>query len=91
MKIFKEDYLARDEGIMSVKLELGVLSTLRHTNIVKMMTHGSDGVIQKPSGQVIKNLVYIIFEYVKRSFSMVSGIGEDASRYLFNQLLNVLD
>jgi len=71
------------------------MTNLNHQNIVGLYGYGQDGVVQKPSGRVIKNLTYIVMEYVKGDllFDFVKdfgGIGEEKSRNLMNQMVNTL-
>ena len=40
------------------------MSNIDHSNVVNIIAYGSDGVVSKPSGRKIKNLVYIVLEYV---------------------------
>ena len=37
---------------------------MKNKNIVKLVDYGTDGLIVKPSGKVIKGIVYITMEYV---------------------------
>ena len=68
---------------------------LDHKNINKIIGYGSDGKIVKPSGREITNLVYIILEYVPGGlfFDLCQaggGMGEDAGRYFFEQIGEVV-
>lgn len=59
------------------------------------MGYGSDGYVKKPSGREIKNLVYIMLEYIQGGLlfdvcQTMSGMGEDAGRYFLNQMVDVL-
>lgn len=40
------------------------MKNLDHHGIVKLIDHGTDGRVVKPSGRVLENLVYIVMEYV---------------------------
>ena len=49
----------------------------------------------KPSGREIKNLVYILLEYITGGLlfdlcQTVGGMGEDAGRYFLSQMVDVL-
>jgi len=51
--------------------------------------------VLKPSGREIKNLVYILLEYVTGGLlfdlcQTVGGMGEEAGRYFLSQMLDVL-
>lgn len=59
------------------------------------MGYGSDGHVLKPSGREIKNLVYILLEYVPGGLlfdlcQTVGGMGEEGGRFFMNQMLDVL-
>merc|ERR1712100_520643 len=63
--------------------------------IVNIVGYGSDGHVLKPSGREIKNLVYILLEYVTGGLLLdlcqtVGGMGEEAGRYFLSQMLDVL-
>lgn len=65
LKILKRTFLERSEdSIKSVEQEIQVLYGTDHKNIVKMHGYGTEGVIIKPSGTVISNIVYILLDYV---------------------------
>jgi serine/threonine protein kinase len=62
---------------------------------VNIISYGSDGHVLKPSGREIKNLVYIMLEYVTGGLlfdlcQTVGGMGEDAGRYFLSQMVEVL-
>jgi serine/threonine protein kinase len=62
---------------------------MKHGNIVNILGYGSDGHVKKPSGREIKNLVYIILEYVPGGLlfdlcQTVGGMGEEGGRYFMN-------
>lgn len=59
------------------------------------MGWGSDGVVLKPSGRKIENLVYILLEYVTGGLlfdvcQTIGGMGENGGRYFMSQMLDVL-
>lgn len=65
LKILKRTFLERSEdSIKSVEQEIQVLHGTQHKNIVKLYGYGTEGIIIKPSGTVISNIVYILLEYV---------------------------
>jgi serine/threonine protein kinase len=71
------------------------LQGLNHQNIVNIIGYGSDGHVLKPSGREIKNLVYILLEYVTGGLlfdlcQTVGGMGEDAGRYFMTQMMDSL-
>jgi serine/threonine protein kinase len=66
IKLLREEFLNRDEdSIKSVENEVIVLKNLQHKNIVNILDFGDQGFVLKPSGREIKNLVYILLEYVQ--------------------------
>lgn len=96
LKLLREEFLQRDkESIKSVEQEIQILQGLNHQNIVNIVGYGSDGFVKKPSGREIKNLVYILLEYVTGGLlfdlcQTVGGMGEDAGRFFMTQMLDVL-
>jgi len=71
------------------------LQGLNHQNIVNILGYGSDGYVKKPSGREIKNLVFILLEYIPGGLlfdlcQTCGGMGEDAGRYFLNQMIDVL-
>ena len=60
-----------------------------------MSGYGSDGLVLKPSGRKIQNLVYLVLEYVSGGLLFdfcreMGGMGEDAGRFFMNQFIDVL-
>ena len=47
----------------SVLKETQILCNMDHSNVIKLVDFGKDGVIVKSSGERIENYVYIIMEY----------------------------
>lgn len=97
LKLLKEEFLQRDAAsIKSVEQEIQILQGLNHPNIVNIIGWGSDGIVQKPSGRKIENLVFILLEYVTGGLlfdvcQTLGGMGEDGGRYFLSQMLDVLD
>lgn len=96
LKLLREEFLQRDsDSIKSVEQEIQILQGLKHSNIVNILGYGSEGHVLKPSGREIKNLVYIMLEYVTGGLlfdlcQTMSGMGEDAGRFFLTQMLDVL-
>ena len=91
VKVFRESYMSENQyrSQKVVKKEIEVIKKMDHENIVKMHSWGSDGKVIKPSGREIKDLFYIVMEYVEGSLlfdlvSETSGIGEDRARILMH-------
>lgn len=97
MKLLREEFLQRDQdSIKSVEQEIQILQGLNHQTIVNIVGYGSDGHVLKPSGREIKNLVYILLEYVTGGLlfdlcQTVGGMGEDAGRYFMSQMMDSLE
>jgi len=54
--------------------------------VIRLIDFGDVGEVVKPSGRVIKNLVYIIMEYVAGGLlfdfvEKMGGMGEEAGRF----------
>ena len=61
-----------------------------------MADYGDQGTVNKPSGRVISNLVYIIMEFVQGGLLFdvcqnMGAMGEDAGRFFLLQMLDSLD
>jgi len=61
-----------------------------------MADYGDAGTVNKPSGRVISNLVYIIMEFVQGGLLFdvcqnMGAMGEDAGRFFLLQMLDSLD
>lgn len=97
IKLLREEFLQRDESsIKSVEKEIQILNGLKHSNIVNILGYGSDGHVKKPSGREIKNLVFIMLEYVTGGLlfdlcQTLGGMGEDAGRYFMTQLIDSIE
>jgi serine/threonine protein kinase len=96
LKLLREEFLQRDkDSIKSVEQEIQILQGLNHHNIVNICGYGSDGHVKKPSGREIKNLVYILLEYVSGGLlfdlcQTVGGMGEDIGRFFLSQMIDVM-
>jgi serine/threonine protein kinase len=69
---------------------------MNNQNIVKMIDYGTNVEIVKPSGKMIKDIVYITMEYISGGLMFnlcqnLGGMGEDAGRMFFRQLINTMD
>ena len=97
IKIIKNEFLNRDNNsLFSVQNEITILKNLQHQNIVQLIDYGDAGQVQKPSGRLIDNLVFIIMENVQGGLvfdlcQMAGAMGEDAGRFFANQMLNGLE
>ena len=99
IKIFKKSYLPgktnRDDEIVAFVNEVTILETLEHKSIVKIYEYGYDGILSRDDNEAMTGLNYIIMEYIPHSlfdFCVTMGsMGEDAGRYFFNQMIDVVD
>lgn len=57
---YKDKYL-----LQKFNEEIRILKNMKHTNIVKMHDSGNDGTITLTSGQVHKDVRYILLEYIE--------------------------
>lgn len=89
IKMMKNEYLKRSSKIIkNIEQEIQILGSMNNKNIVKMIDYGTDGEIVKPSGKIIKDIVYITMEYVSGGLMFnlcqnLGGMGEDAGRFFF--------
>lgn len=69
---------------------------MNNKNIVKMIDYGTHGEIVKPSGKMIKDIVYITMEYISGGLMFnlcqnLGGMGENVGRMFFRQLIRTMD
>ena len=65
IKVLKEEFLQKEKGaIQSVESEIQILRSLKHSGIISLVEYGDQGVVEKPSGRKIDNMVYLILELV---------------------------
>jgi serine/threonine protein kinase len=87
IKILKDEFLRRDQdSILSVQNEITVLKNLQNPGIIRMKNFGDAGVVVKPSGRVLSNLVFIEMEHINGGLlfdfcQKLGGMGEDAGRF----------
>lgn len=96
IKILRDEFLKSEDSKQAVINEVVILQALKHPNIVKIIEFGDNGHVQKPSGRELKNLVYIVLEYIQGGLlfdicQLVGGLGEDGGRFFFKQMLNSLE
>ena len=90
IKVIKEEFLRRDaDSILSVQNEITILKNLTHPGLIKIEEYGDQGVVQKPSGKIIKNLIYIVMEFVTGGLlfdtcQKLGNMGEDIGRYFMH-------
>lgn len=95
LKLVRADYLRTgEEAVSLIESEITLLNGLNHKNINRLIAYGSDGKVQKPSGRVIPNLVYMLLEYVPHNFFDVcqtsGAMGEDAARFFMRQIVQAV-
>ena len=97
LKLLRDEFLSRDDkSIKAVEKEIQILQGLKHKHIVNILGYGSEGHVKKPSGREIKNLVYIMLEYIPGGLlfdlcQTLGGMGEDGGRYFLSQMLDTLE
>ena len=97
IKILREEYLTRDkDSLLSVQNEITILKGLKHNGVVGLIDYGDSGVVHKTSGRVLKNLVYIVMEYVTGGLlfdlcQLLGTMGEDSGRFFLLQMLDSLE
>jgi serine/threonine protein kinase len=97
IKVLKEEFLQKEKNaIGSVEAEIQILRSLNHSGIISLVEYGDQGIVEKPSGRTINNLVYLVLELVQGGllFDVCQGLGamgEDAGRFFAHQLLNAME
>lgn len=97
IKVIKDEFLRRDsDSILSVQNEITILKNLQHPGLVQLLEYGDQGVVQKPSGRIINNLIYIVMEFVAGGLlfdtcQSLGSMGENVGRYFMNQLLETVE
>ena len=90
IKVIKDEFLRRDaDSILSVQNEITILKNLQHNGLIQLFEYGDQGVVQKPSGRVINNLIYIVMEFVTGGLlfdtcQSFGSMGENVGRYFMN-------
>ena len=97
IKIFREEYLLEaEENVHCIEQEIEILRGLKHNHIVSILDYGSEGLVVKPSGRKIQNLVYIIMQHIKGNIffetcEKLGAMGEDAGRFFMHQLIDGIE
>jgi len=66
IKVLKEEFLQKEKNaIGSVEAEIQILRSLNHSGIISLVEYGDQGIVEKPSGRTINNLVYLVLELVQ--------------------------
>lgn len=90
LKILKEEFLRRDnDSILSVHNEITILKNMNHEGIVALYGYGDAGLVVKPSGRNINNLVYLLMEFVPCGLlfdlcQTMGAMGENAGRFFLS-------
>jgi serine/threonine protein kinase len=96
LKLFRQKYLKKAHAIGQITQEASVLKNQDHRNINRFIWFGKDGKIHLlPKGELKKNIVYIILEYVPgiqlcEACDLVESFGERIGRYFMRQLIDAL-
>ena len=96
IKILKAEFIDRSEdNLQSFRNEIIILKKLAHVNVVKQCGFGDDGLIIKPSGRRLENLIYLIMEYAegKLLFDVCKSngaMGEDVGRNFARQMIDCM-
>ena len=95
LKLITGEALER-HGIEEVENEILIMNRLKgHKNIIGLKSYGTDGYVIKKSGKRITNLIYILMEYgwdnLYDVVDRVKGVGEDAGRIFFIQILDAIE
>jgi serine/threonine protein kinase len=102
LKIIRNDYLLKREGnVRYIEKEIEILNGLKHENIVKLVEYGTNGRIEKPSGKVYKDFVYILLENVQfgslydyceymgeKMGENMGGMSESTARFFMRQIVS---
>ena len=97
VKVLREEFLSRDQDSRQAVInEIVILQTLKHPNIIKIIEYGDKGHVLKPSGRQLEGLVYIVLEFVSGGLlfdicQLCGGLGENAGRYFFKQMINAIE
>lgn len=97
IKVLKEEFLTKEkDAIKSVESEIQILRSLKHQGIISLFEYGDQGVVEKPSGRVINNMVFLIMEFVQGGLlfdvcQTLGAMGEDAGRFFANQMLDAME
>ena len=95
IKVTKSEELSCEiEGHILLKKEVSIMKQLDHENIVKLLSYGSNGFLDKSDEPLSYLPQYIIMEYVPISFFNVilaiSRKSEDIARYFFKQITDAV-
>merc|ERR1712187_189891 len=84
------------DAIRSVENEITILRSLKHQGIINILECGDSGVVEKPSGRIINNMVYLVMDYVQGGLlfdvcQSLAAMGEDAGRFFAHQMLDAIE
>lgn len=97
IKIIKEEFLSRDAtSIHNVENEITIMKHLKHPGIVRLHEYGDQGLVVKPSGRHISNLIYLVMECIQGGLlfdlcQLAGAMGEDVGRFMATQLLDSVE
>lgn len=84
LKIIKTAY-AEEEKEQVIR-EIEIQESIKHENVVQLLDHGFDGVLVRPNGRKITNLVYFVLENMGEHtlFNFIEncgGMGQTTGRF----------
>jgi serine/threonine-protein kinase len=97
IKILKQDFIQRSEdNLESFRNEIQILRRLSHENVVRLVDFGDQGLIIKPSGRRLENLIFLVMEFVEGRLlfdvcKSNGAMGEDVGRLFAHQMLDSME
>jgi serine/threonine protein kinase len=96
IKINKKNKMCTSQAIKMARSEMKIHERMGHKNVIKIIDFGEHGKITKPNRESVDELFFIVMEYMPLGalYNVVQnhtgGIGEDASRFFMQQILNTV-
>lgn len=75
---------------------MAIQSKIDHKRIVKLHESGEKGQVMKTNGNVFKDQIYLVMEYVSEGvlydvIDHYQGLGENAARFFMHQILDAVE